>query len=88
MFHYTVRGMVQGVFFRYYTKEMADKLAIKGTVKNLANGDVEVFAQGDPAVMNQFETFLNHGSPSSSVKQVVKEEIETFSAFPDFEIIG
>ncbi len=47
--HYkiTVKGKVQGVFFRASTKEKADELELSGFVQNKSNGDVYLEAQGD-----------------------------------------
>ena len=86
-YHYIVSGRVQGVFFRYYAKETADNLNINGTVQNLFNGDVEVYAQGETAALKQFETYLNQGAPSAEVKNVTKEPIESENIYTNFEII-
>lgn len=86
-YHFIVSGRVQGVFFRYYTKETADRLSIKGTVRNLANGDVEVFARGKPGIMEQFEQFLLRGSPSARVDNLTKNEEDSGKDFADFSII-
>ena len=45
-YHIIVEGLVQGVGFRWYVLSIANKYFITGTVKNLSNGMVEVFAQG------------------------------------------
>ncbi|HYU21758.1 MAG TPA: acylphosphatase, partial [Candidatus Dormibacteraeota bacterium] len=41
---YLVSGMVQGVGFRYFTQDAAEKLQVSGFVRNLRDGSVEVFA--------------------------------------------
>jgi acylphosphatase len=41
-----VEGRVQGVSFRYYTEGKAKELQLKGTVRNLSNGSVEIVARG------------------------------------------
>ena len=43
-----ISGIVQGIFFRSYIKENAEKLNIKGFVRNLEDGRVEVFIEGNP----------------------------------------
>ncbi|MDD5132145.1 MAG: acylphosphatase [bacterium] len=45
--HLIVKGTVQGVGFRYYTRRLADSLGLSGYVKNLADGNVEIEAEGD-----------------------------------------
>ena len=86
-YHYIVKGMVQGVAFRYYTSRYAQNFSIKGTVKNLFNGDVEIYAQGDPENIRRFEAFLHAGPPAANVDQVTKEELDSNEFFPGFEII-
>ena len=44
----SVFGRVQRVFFRASTKSVADQLGIKGFVKNLSDGSVQIHAEGDP----------------------------------------
>jgi acylphosphatase len=86
-YHYVVKGWVQGVAFRYYTVRHAHKSRIRGTVKNLYNGDVEVYAQGDEENIKGFEAFLHSGPPSAHVERVIKEELDLDEIYPEFEII-
>jgi acylphosphatase len=51
-----ITGKVQGVNFRYYTKQEAISLGIQGTVMNLEDGSVLVRAEGEP---EQLEVFIN-----------------------------
>jgi acylphosphatase len=87
MKHYkiTVRGRVQGVWFRRYTAEKAVSLQIKGFVRNLDNGDVYVEAEGENVPMNIFTDWLYTGSPNSKVYDVVLEEGD-LKHFRTFEI--
>lgn len=84
--HAIVKGRVQGVCFRYYTKQTADRLGIKGWVKNLYSGDVEVLAQGSEEQINQFTQWLAHGPPSAIVSDLMTEPIEDGSQYHDFQI--
>ncbi len=45
-FRIKVFGMVQGVGFRYYTKQEADALELKGWVMNCSDGTVDIQVQG------------------------------------------
>ncbi len=85
--HYIVSGLVQGVSFRYYTRLEAEKLGIRGTVANLGNGDVEVFAQGDEDSLLRFEAFLSRGGGSARVSGVLKRELPTEFFFSGFRIV-
>lgn len=87
MKHYkiTVRGRVQGVWFRRYTAEKAISLQIKGFVKNMDNGDVYVEAEGESRSLENFREWLYTGSPNSKVYDVVLEEGD-LKHFRTFEI--
>lgn len=66
----TVSGRVQGVFFRQHTRMEAQRLGLKGWVKNEADGTVRVTAVGAEEVLKQFIEFLHQGSPGAQVSQV------------------
>ena len=73
---FTIKGRVQGVFFRDSTRRVATSLGITGHAINLPNGDVEVLACGDPAALDQLAEWLHEGPPSASVIQVQAQEVE------------
>ncbi|MEN8187987.1 MAG: acylphosphatase [Bacteroidota bacterium] len=83
--HYniTIRGKVQGVWFRKYTKDEADRLRLGGLVRNEPNGDVYTEAEGAKTDVIDFIEWLYAGSPRSEVKEVVYEvgEIVDFEGF-------
>ncbi|MCK4762043.1 MAG: acylphosphatase [Candidatus Aminicenantes bacterium] len=84
---YIVKGIVQGVAFRHYTMKAAQDYKIKGTVKNLYNGDVEVYAQGADESIKLFEDFLKNGPRSARVDKVIKKVKEIDETYTDFDII-
>ena len=85
-YHYLIYGQVQGVCFRQYTVREAEKLGISGTVRNLPDNSVEVFAQGDDAEITKFESFLHRGPRSARVERVVKEVIDDQREYRGFDI--
>ena len=85
-YHYLVSGLVQGVCFRHYTVREAERLGISGTVRNLPDDRVEVFAQGDEAEIAQFESFLHIGPRSARVERVEREVFEQDEVFRGFDI--
>ena len=85
-YHYLVSGRVQGVAFRHYTVKEASKWGIAGMVRNLANGDVEVYAQGNEDEIAKFEQFLHAGPRSASVEKVEREVLESREIFRGFDI--
>ena len=71
---------------RHYTVKEAEKWNIAGTVRNLASGEVEVFAQGDDAAIVQFESFLHIGPRSADVEKVDREVLDIQEIFRGFDI--
>lgn len=65
-----VAGRVQGVSFRYYTVLQAQKLGIRGWVRNLPDRTVEVCAEGPRAQLEEMLKFLHVGSPAAQVTHV------------------
>lgn len=81
--HIIVEGRVQGVGFRYYTKEKANQLSLKGWVQNLTDGSVEIHAQGESENLNAFIEWCHSGPSSANVKKLDYREskLEAFSSF-------
>jgi acylphosphatase len=80
---YFVSGMVQGVGFRFFTQDAAEKLQIHGFVRNLRDGRVEVFAMGEPRQLVEFRAMLERGPRFSSISEVQEE-----AATPDPQYEG
>lgn len=85
--NYRIRviGVVQGVWFRKYTKEAADKRSIVGFVRNERDGSVFIEAQSDAKNLEDFVGWLYRGSPLSKVAEVQWEESE-LGSFDGFSI--
>lgn len=82
-----VKGRVQGVSFRAYTKRKAQSLAITGYVKNLSNGDVKIQAEGKKISLFDFIKWLrNEGSPASEVSEVKVDWSEKLKNYTTFGI--
>lgn len=58
-----VSGKVQGVFFRASTQQEVQKLGLKGWCMNLADGSVEIFAEGETTALDQFTKWCRFGPP-------------------------
>lgn len=70
---FLVVGKVQGVFFRASTRERALDLGLRGRATNLADGGVEVVAEGAAAALDALEAWLHRGPPAACVESVVRE---------------
>lgn len=79
---YRVSGRVQGVGFRWWARGVAEELALGGTVRNLADGSVEVRATGDAASLDRLEGMLRVGPRFSRVDRLEAIEVEPI-AWPD-----
>jgi acylphosphatase len=88
MKHFSIRvaGKVQGVFFRASTKDVADDLKIKGTVRNNPDGSVSIEAEGDEEKLNQFIDWCRHGPRHARVDQFEVKE-SAGHGFRDFAIV-
>ncbi len=83
---YYISGIVQGVGYRYFAKRRAELYGIVGYVKNLPDGRVEVFAQGDEEVLWQFERELREGPALCKVNHVDVQREELTIGLRSFEI--
>jgi len=81
-----ITGTVQGVFFRGFIKENAEKLNVKGFVRNLEDGRVEVFLEGNPDEVNKMIELCKKGPPHSQIRNVEEKE-EKFQDFKTFKVL-
>jgi acylphosphatase len=65
--HVRVRGMVQGVGFRWFVRERARRLGLAGWVRNLPDGSVEVAAAGDDQQLELLRGELRQGPRGAAV---------------------
>ncbi|MBS3741304.1 MAG: acylphosphatase [Candidatus Cloacimonetes bacterium] len=81
-----ISGRVQGVWFRGYTKKIANSLDLKGYVKNLRNGDVEILAKGDNENMDELLNKVRTGPPAARVDSVQTKEVSEPVNYESFKI--
>ena len=81
-----ITGKVQGVFFRGSTREMAEQSGVKGEVKNMPDGSVQLIAEGDEEPVEALIAWCHYGPPRAEVKEVsIKEGI--IKGYKDFSVI-
>ena len=85
LYQINIKGKVQGVWFRKYTKDEAIKIGVKGFVRNNLDNSVYVEAEGSKEQLNDFLHWLNRGS-SMSIVSSVKYEIGELKNFNSFKI--
>lgn len=81
-----ITGRVQGVFFRATAKDEADRLGVKGWVRNLPDRNVEIAATANEETLQQFIKWCRQGPPRAIVSNIVIEEV-TFEEFISFRIL-
>lgn len=83
-----ISGRVQGVFYRIHAREQAERLGVRGWVRNLPDGRVEVLAEGTPEQVRLIEGCCRKGPPYARVLDVqVREEPVREGEFSAFEIV-
>lgn len=84
--HLLVKGNVQGVFYRATAKKIADKLKLRGWIKNTKDGDVEITVTGNEEQLNEFIKWCKKGPEKADVEDVIIRDDPEIS-FAEFEII-
>ena len=84
--HYRIRGRVQGVGYRYFARRAAQRLGVRGFVRNLPDGDVEVHAEADSNTLQEFRAELERGPDSSRVSEIVETTTTLTDRYSSFEI--
>jgi acylphosphatase len=84
--HVYISGFVQGVFFRYETRELAEKLGLKGWVRNTRDGRVEAVFEGDKRKVEEMLNFCHRGPPGARVTGVEVKWEKPRGEFSGFEI--
>ncbi len=80
-------GTVQGVGFRYFVRNIAKKMGVKGYVRNLPDGTVEVVAEGDEQTLRNFLKAIEQGPPLAEVTDIRYQFEDKEGGFTDFEIL-
>ncbi|MEW6007742.1 MAG: acylphosphatase [bacterium] len=84
--HLLISGSVQGVFFRANTRDIANSLFLSGWVKNLSDGRVEVWAEGEKEDIERLIEWCKKG-PRGAFVSSVEIEYENFTGeFKGFSI--
>ena len=87
---YRVQGRVQGVGFRWWVRREAERLGLRGDVRNEMDGSVTVVFAGEGAAVDSMESRLAQGPPMSRVDELVplpEEAIHGRGLGPDFRIL-
>ncbi len=81
-----IQGRVQGVGYRANTKRMANKLNLRGWVRNLRNGDVELLVEGPEVEVDRLIVWCHRGPTSAYVSKVRVEKSKATCEFDRFAV--
>jgi len=81
-----INGTVQGVFFRMFIKENAERYNVKGFVRNLEDKRVEVFLEGDATNVNKMIELCKKGPRHAQIRNV-EIKPERFQGFKVFKVL-
>ncbi len=84
--HLWITGRVQGVNFRYYTRQQAVRLGLTGWVRNLWDGRVEAIFEGDEPRVRQMVKWCHSGPSAARVIDVEVVWEPPTEAFDDFDV--
>lgn len=81
-----VTGRVQGVGFRWFTEREALKRNIRGYVRNLEDGRVEICAQAEPEALEAFRESIARGPSAARVDRVEVKAVDVDIALSSFRV--
>jgi acylphosphatase len=81
-----VQGVVQGVGYRFFVLNQARLFGINGYVRNMPDGTVEVVAEGDKGIVNDFVERLRIGPLSAHVTGIDIKWDKKDSGFTEFRL--
>ena len=84
--HLFISGLVQGVGFRFFAQRAAARHQVRGFVRNLEDGRVEAWAEGQPAAVNDFRDDLAAGPAYSKVEVVEELVVEPTGLYTNFRV--
>jgi acylphosphatase len=84
--HVRVSGMVQGVFYRAFTRDKAAELEIKGWVRNIPGGGVEAVLEGERQKVGELLSMMKAGPAGAIVSGIELSELKC-KGYEDFKII-
>ena len=85
--HLVISGRVQGVCFRYYTRQTAKKNDVTGWVRNLPDGRVEALIEGEEPAVAATLNWCRQGPDLARVDQIDMSELPATGEFADFRIL-
>ena len=86
-YRWKISGTVQGVGFRWYARGLAEKAGVCGWVRNLADGSVEIVAEGTEEALRRFEGMVRSGYLADGIAGIDRKEEPPTGEFRAFKIV-
>jgi acylphosphatase len=83
---FLISGRVQGVGYRFFAEREANRLAVRGYVRNLSSGKVEVYAIGEERPLQEFKHRLSEGPFGARVTGIKEQDAQLDAGYLRFEI--
>jgi acylphosphatase len=83
---FLISGEVQGVGFRYFAQRSSARHQVRGYIRNLDDGRVEVLAEGNPKAVEEFRFDLAAGPINARVENIEELVLEPSGRYPGFRI--
>jgi acylphosphatase len=83
---FQITGRVQGVGFRFFTRDAALREGVTGWVRNRPDGGVDVYAEGESEAVTRMERAIRRGPPGARVDSVEVDTEEPSGAYARFDI--
>ena len=82
-----ISGKVQGVYYRSSASEKARVLGLRGTVRNLPTGDIELIAEGSQRDLDSLIAWCKLGPPAAQVAAVDVRYEDATGEYRDFRVV-
>lgn len=83
---FVIHGRVQGVGFRWFTQEAASREGVTGWVRNLHDGSVEAWVEGEAEAVTRVERAIRSGPRGAHVEKVFVDNEDPTGSFKGFSI--
>ena len=85
---FLVSGQVQGVGYRFFSRDAACREQLSGFVRNLSDGRVEAQAEGEQEALDRFQRSLGQGPAAGRVDEVLVEECTPTGNLTAFRVVS
>ncbi len=82
-----IEGLVQGIGFRYFAYRKSHECGVQGYVRNMRDGRVEVYAEGDQSCMDRFLRLLRRGPVGARVRGFHVDQMSYTGNYKEFTVL-